>query len=97
MYLALSLACLAFAIIYGLHRFFNFKHAQLELSKDVYDELLESLRTLTEEMALVRKYEARFDAITKTFLSDIRDAIKFEEKKVQDTQAAAYKAVQGRR
>ncbi len=38
-------------------------------------------------------YEKRFDAITKTFMAEIRDVVKFEEDKVRSTQAAAYKAV----
>lgn len=81
------------AVVYASKRYFDYKDDALEKNQDNVDALTEKLSTLTEEMATLSSrtsaYEQRMDAILKTFLVDIRETVKFQQKQVQESQQKA--------
>lgn len=78
------------------HSFFKDKKEARSFNASKYDELMLKLQdacmkveALTDRTA---KFEARYDAITKTFLAEVKEIVKYEERKVQDTQVKAFQA-----
>jgi len=98
-YFTIPLTLLVLVAAYALHRYFNFKNNQLESQQDKYDDLTARLVELTATLVTLsarqEKFEARFDAITKNFLSEIHTVVKFTEAKVKATKSEAYKAITG--